>query len=128
MSLSLKKLLGIESEPERASRAKDPKTPRNKLLKLASDPDASVRICVAHRKDIDEEIVCILIADEHVNVRYALINNTDHSHIPTYCLEELCEDDIEFVKEKAKEILAQRMKKEGIPFFFTCSILFFPAF
>jgi len=113
-------IFGRESVTKRVQRAKNLETPKNELLKLACDSDAFVKICIAHRKDIDGEIIDVLVQDENTNVRFALVNSSTNGHIPTRCLNKLCEDEAEFIKQKAKEILAERLR-EGLfpsPYFY----------
>ena len=109
----IKKILRRESESEKCALASDPRTPRSKLLELANSKNISVKIRIAHRLEIDPEIIEVLVSNENLNVRYALINKEDCGSIPSIYLEKLTEDPIEFVREKAKEILAERTQ-EGI--------------
>lgn len=126
----IKKMFGWESVISKVERAKSPTTAKDELLKLACDSETFIRIYIAHRNDIDGEIIDILIADKNVNVRFAVINNMTNNHIPVHCLNKLCEDDAEFIKEKAKEIIAEREKEEGFfPSLFLSSIAnLIPAF
>jgi hypothetical protein len=113
-----KNIFGRESVAKKLERAKSPTIAKDELLKLACDSEVFVRICVAHRRDIDGEIVDILIIDANVNVRFAVINGTSNNHISINCLNKLCEDEAEFIKNRAKEIIAERTKEGFFPSFF----------
>lgn len=118
----LTKILDGLPYQEKIAMAKSSCTMRAIWLKLAGDKDGQIKIALAHQREIDVEILDMLVADSSPNVRYALINGTSTDHIPAEYLEKLAEDQEEFIKDRAKEILAQRFEKEGISFFFYCAV------
>lgn len=63
MLLKLKKMLGTLPCKEKFEMAKSSSTLRAAWLKLAKDKDALIRIALAHQKEIDAEILDVLVED-----------------------------------------------------------------
>jgi hypothetical protein len=111
----ISKMFGNVPYKEKIEMAKNPCTLKETQLKLAKEKDGLIKITLAHRSGIDTEVVDKLLADPSPNVRFALINCTNMEHISSEHLEKLAEDPEEFIRNRAKELLAQRVEKEGIP-------------
>ncbi len=96
------------------------------LKELANDPCTMVRIRLAYRNDLPDDIVQILLSDVSSNVRYAILNN-EKIKIPEDQLRAMAGDvsEEEFIRKQAQERLNEGIDKEKafLQFFcFCCSI------